>query len=126
MTRYNSNYILIFAPNYNELRSLFGEQIFQEFFDLFSIKGDGNCFEIAVTQLGSVPYISDRVSQKYPNFLFLETRSGESGYKESFLTKGSFRKKLNTHFELVPRNSYLQLDNYMDSIKSEEKEKKEK
>lgn len=119
MSRYNSNYVLIFAPNYSELKCLFGEHIFQEFWDLFSIKGDGNCFEIAVTQLGSVPYISDCISQKYPTFLFLETRSGESGYKESFLTKGSFKKKLDIHFELVPRGSYLQLDNYIDSTESE-------
>lgn len=115
MSRYNSNYVLVFAPKYDELISLLKEEIFQSFWDLISIKGNGDCFEISITQLGRLDYISDFLSEKYPEFLFLEIRSGEVGYRKELITKNSVQKKVTEHFDSVPRRNYTELNKYFET-----------
>lgn len=115
MSRYNSNYVLIFSPKYEDVKLLLKEDVFQSFWDLFSIKANGEYLEFTATQLGRINYISDILSEKYPEFLFLEVRIGEVGYKEELITKNSVQKKVIEHFDSVPRKNYSELNEYFEN-----------
>lgn len=117
MSRYNSNYVLVYASQYCDVLAILKEDIFQSYLDIFTLKSNGLFLEICVTQLGGIEYVSDILRSKYPNLLFLEKRYGESGYNLEFLTKGSSRKNLDIHFELIPRGCYSQINEYFEKIK---------
>jgi len=120
MSRYNHNYVLVYAPSYKDLTLILKEDIFQSFWDIFSIKGSGDFIEVSICQLGSVRYISDELSEKYPEFIFLEERSGESGYRKDYLTKGKNKHLIDIHFDLIPRRDYNQINEYTLSLKGKE------
>lgn len=113
MSRYNSNYVLVYAPSSQDLNLILKEDIFQSFLDFFSIKGNVYFFEISITQLGGIRYLSDELSEKYPEFVWLERRSGEGGYKKDYITKNKEQHQIDVHFDLIPRQNYIQINEYI-------------